>query len=490
MGKPTGFKEYDRELPQRRPVEERIKDYEEIYQPFPKEKAKRQAARCMDCGVATCMSGCPLGNLIPEWNDALYHGLWKEAIERLHLTNNFPEFTGRLCPAPCEEACVLSLNEPAVTIEQIEKEIIEHAFAQGWIHPRPPKQRSDKKVAVVGSGPSGLACAQQLNRAGHTVTVFEREDRIGGLLRYGIPDFKMNKGIIDRRLEILKAEGIIFKPGMHVGVDVSPEDLKAFDAVVLCLGATIPRDLPLPGRELNGIHYAMEFLTQQNRLNAGDAPSEQNNLISAAGKHVIVIGGGDTGSDCVGTCNRQMAKSITNFEAVAMPSQDRPDHQPWPYYPMRLRATSSHEEGVDRYWSILTTQFTGDGKNVQKLTTIDINMVPQPDGPPKFEEISDTRREWPTDLVLLAIGYSGPETHTIADQLGLTTTAVGTFATDDNYMTHIPGIFSAGDAHRGQSLIVWAISEGREAARAVDIYLMGASDLPEKGCCDLPLKKP
>lgn len=489
MGKPTGFKEYDRELPQKRPVQERINDYKEIYRPFPKAKAKRQAARCMDCGVATCISGCPLGNLIPDWNDAVYRGLWQEAIERLHATNNFPEFTGRLCPAPCEEACVLSLNEPAVTIEQIEKEIIEHAFAQGWIQPHPPMQRSAKKVAVVGSGPSGLACAQQLNRAGHTVTVFEREDRIGGLLRYGIPDFKMDKGVIDRRLDILKTEGINFKTGKHVGVDVTLEDLKVFDAVVLCLGATIPRDLPLPGRDLNGIHYAMEFLTQQNRLNAGDAPLPEKDRISATGKHVIVIGGGDTGSDCVGTCNRQKAKSITNFEAVAMPSLQRPEHQPWPYYPMRLRTTSSHEEGVERYWSILTTEFVGDGKNVQKLTTVDINMAPQPEGPPKFEEIPDTRRQWPADLVLLAIGYTGPETNTIADQFGLTKTAAGAIATDDNYMTHVPGIFSAGDAHRGQSLIVWAISEGREAARAVDMYLMGSSDLPQKGCCDLPPKR-
>ncbi len=488
MGKPTGFKEYNRELPQRRPVDERINDYEEIYQPFPQDKAKNQAARCMDCGVATCMSGCPLGNLIPEWNDALYRGLWQEAIERLHATNNFPEFTGRLCPAPCEEACVLSINEPAVTIEQIEKEIIEHAFAQGWIQPNPPRQRSGKKVAVVGSGPSGLACAQQLNRAGHQVTVFERNDRVGGLLRYGIPDFKMNKTVIDRRLDILKAEGIQFKTQVQVGVDVSADDLKAFDAAVLCLGATIARDLPLPGRELNGIHFAMDFLTQQNRQNAGDKPSRGERRISAAGKHVVVIGGGDTGSDCVGTCNRQKAKSITNFEAVAMPTPERPDHQPWPYYPMRLRTTSSHEEGAERHWSIMTTAYLGSRKKVEKLTTVDINMIPQPDGPPKIEEIPDTQREWPADLVLLAIGYLGPETNTIADQLGLGTTAGGAIATDENYQTQAPGIFAAGDAHRGQSLIVWAISEGREAARAVDLYLTGSSDLPGKGCCDLGLK--
>ncbi len=488
MGKPTGFKEYDRELPKRRPVDERIDDYEEIYQPFPKEKAKQQAARCMDCGVATCISGCPLGNLIPEWNDAVYRGLWKEAVARLHATNNFPEFTGRLCPAPCEEACVLSINEPAVTIEQIEQEIIEHAFAQGWIQPEPPQQRTGKRVAVVGSGPSGLACAQQLNRAGHLVTVFERDDNIGGLLRYGIPDFKMDKAVIDRRLDILKAEGIEFKTRVHVGVDMTRDDLKAFDAAVLCLGATIPRDLPLPGRELDGIHFAMDFLTQQNRINAGDNPIDAVHRISATDKHVIIIGGGDTGSDCVGTCNRQKAKTITNFEAVAMPSPERPEHQPWPYFPMRLRTSSSHEEGAERHWSILTKAFLGDQK-VEKVTTVDINMTPTPDGPPKIEEIPGTQREWPADLVLLAIGYLGPETNTIADQLGITQTANGTIATNEQFMTNVPGIFSAGDAHRGQSLIVWAISEGREAARAVDIYLTGASNLPGKGCCDLPLKR-
>ncbi len=487
MGKPTGFKEYGRELPKRRPVDERVEDYEEIYEPFPMEKAKQQAARCMDCGVATCMSGCPLGNLIPEWNDAVYRGLWKEAIERLEATNNFPEFTGRLCPAPCEEACVLSINEPAVTIEQMEKEIIEHAFAQGWIQPRPPEKRTGKKVAVVGSGPAGLACAQQLNRAGHNVTVFDRADRIGGLLRYGIPDFKMNKSVIDRRLRIMEAEGIVFKPGTEVGVDVSAGEIRAFDATVICVGATIPRDLALPGRELDGIHFAMDFLTQQNRLNAGDALDPGEERISATGKHVIVIGGGDTGSDCVGTCNRHKAASVTNFEALPMPSPERPDHQPWPFYPMRLRITSSHEEGGDRHWSILTKSFEGSGGKIEKLTTIDINVTAQPGGPPKLEEIPGTRREWPADLVLLAIGYVGPETNTIADQLGLTTTPTGAIATDEMYATAEQGIFSAGDAHRGQSLIVWAISEGREAARAVDIYLMGASALPTKGCCDLPL---
>jgi len=488
MGKPTGFKEFDRELPKRRPTEVRIGDYREIYEPFPRERLTEQAARCMDCGVPTCISGCPLGNLIPEWNDAVYRGLWKEAIERLSATNNFPEFTGRLCPAPCEEACVLSINEPAVTIEQIEKEIIEHAFAQGWIQPQPPKRRTGKTVAVVGSGPSGLACAQQLNRAGHRVTVFERNDRIGGLLRYGIPDFKMEKHIIDRRLDIMTAEGIEFRVNATVGVNPTVDDLNAFDGVVLCLGSTVPRDLPLPGRELEGIHFAMDFLSRQNRINAGDDLAALGiEAISAEGKDVVVIGGGDTGSDCIGTSLRQGARSVTNFEAVAQPTPDRPGHQPWPYYPMRLRTSSSHEEGGERHWSVLTKAFVGIDGQLKELMTVDINMHPQPNGPPTIEEIPGTERQWAADMVLIAIGYSGPETHPLADQLGLKTDPGGTIATNGRYMTDVPGIFSAGDANRGQSLIVWAISEGREAAREVDIYLMGDSSLPAKGCCDIPL---
>ena len=488
MGKPTGFKEYSRELPKRRPVAERVGDFEEIYQPFPEEKVKTQAARCMDCGVATCMAGCPLGNLIPEWNDAVYRGLWREAVERLHATNNFPEFTGRLCPAPCEEACVLSLNEPAVTIEQNEKEIIEYAFARGWIKPLPPKQRTGKQVAVIGSGPSGLACAQQLNRAGHSVTVFERHDRPGGLLRYGIPDFKLNKGVIDRRLEIMAQEGIVFRTNVHVGVNMEVAALRDFDAVVLCLGATIPRDLQLPGRELEGIHFAMDFLTRQNRLNAGDDLAALGlQPISAAGKHVIVIGGGDTGSDCIGTCNRQQARSVTNFEAMDMPPPDRPSRQPWPYYPMRLRTTSSHEEGVARHWNVLTKAFEGVRGHVRRLITVDIEIRPRPGGPPEITELPGTTREWPADLVLLAIGYTGPEAGPLADRLGLALDPAGNIAAHGGYKTRKPGIFTAGDAHRGQSLIVWAIAEGREAAREVDVYLMGASNLPSKGCCDLPL---
>jgi glutamate synthase (NADPH/NADH) small chain len=487
MGKPTGFKEFPRELPRKRPIPERIGDHKEIYEPFPREKARDQAARCMDCGVATCMAGCPLGNLIPEWNDAVYRDLWKEAVQRLHATNNFPEFTGRLCPAPCEEACVLSINSPAVTIEQIEKEIIEYAFNQGWIQPRPPRERSGKSVAVIGSGPSGLACAQQLNRAGHRVTVYERDHQPGGLLRYGIPDFKMSKGVIDRRLDILRKEGIIFKTGVEVGVHIGPEELRAFDATVLCLGATVARDLPLPGRHLQGIHLAMEFLTQQNRINSGEGLAAGEARITATGKDVIVIGGGDTGSDCMGTCHRQQARSVTNFQNTPQPEDERPEHQPWPYYPMRLRTSTSHAEGGRRQWDILTKAFIGRDGRVESLKTVDINMVTRPGGPPLIDEIPGTEREWPADLVLIAIGYRGPEHATIAAQLGLELSPQGTIATDGQYMTPKAGIFCAGDAHIGQSLVVWAIAEGREAARAVDIYLTGATDLPGKGCCDLPL---
>ncbi len=487
MGKPTGFKEYPRQLPPKRPVPERIGDYKEIYQPFALAKAREQAARCMDCGVATCMAGCPLGNLIPEWNDAVYRGRWKEAVQRLQATNNFPEFTGRLCPAPCEEACVLSINTPAVTIEQIEKEIIEYAFKQGWIQPGPPAARSGKSVAVIGSGPCGLACAQQLNRAGHRVTVFERHQRPGGLLRYGIPDFKMDKAVLDRRLDILRREGIVFKTNVEVGVDIGPQDLKVFDAVVICPGATVARDLPLPGRDLKGIHLAMEFLAQQNRINSGEGlPAGQERII-ATGKNVIVIGGGDTGSDCIGTCHRQQARSVINFQNTPQPPGQRPQHQPWPYYPMRLRTSTSHVEGGQREWDILTQAFIGPKGYVEKLKTININLVPQSGAPPRMEEIAGTEREWDADLVLIAIGYAGPEHTTIAGQLDLDLTAQGTIATNDRYMTSKPGIFCAGDAHIGQSLVVWAIAEGREAARAVDIHLTGTSNLPEKGCCDLPL---
>lgn len=485
MGKVTGFKEFTRELPKKRPVEDRIKDYREFYIPFPKENVTKQAARCMDCGVPFCHTGCPLGNIIPDWNDLVYRGHWKEAIERLHATNNFPEFTGRLCPAPCEEACVLGINEPPVTIEQIEKEIIENAFENGWVVPEPPKLRTGKKVAVIGSGPAGLAAAQQLNRAGHTVTVFEREDRIGGLLRYGIPDFKMEKWVIDRRLKIMEAEGITFKTGVNVGKDITAGQLKKdFDAVVICIGSTRPRDLKAPGRELDGVHFAMDFLPMSNRWVADDAKKP---AISAKGKHVIVIGGGDTGSDCIGTSRRQGAASITNFELLAMPPKDRPENQPWPYWPMRLRTSTSHEEGCERVFSILTKEFSGSNGKIEKLKTVNVQFAPNPNGgAPKLEEVPGTGKEWKADLVLLAMGFIGPEADSFVHQLGCQLDNFGNIKADENYMTNVSGIFSAGDARRGQSLIVWAISEGREAARCVDIHLMGRSDLPTKAGMDLP----
>ena len=485
MGKPTGFMEFERELPEKRPVKDRVKDFSEIYRPFSEETLKSQAARCMDCGVPTCHAGCPLGNRVPDWNDRVYHGHWRSALGQLLETNNFPEFTGRLCPAPCEEACVLSINEQPVTIEQIEKEIIEHGFANGWVQARPPRYRTGKSIAVIGSGPAGLACAQQLNYAGHLVTVFERDDRIGGLLRYGIPDFKLEKQVLDRRLALMTQEGVDFRPGVHIGEDLSTDDLRDFDAVVLCCGATRSRDLNVPGRELNGIYFAMDFLRRQNRLVAGDIIARHDGL-KASGKDVIVIGGGDTGSDCIGTCLRQQAKSVTNFELMPQPVLERPDHQPWPFWPLRLRTSSSHEEGCLRHWSILTKKFIGKAEWVKKLVTVDVAYSGGESGRPTMREIPGSEREWPAELVLLALGFSGPETDTVVTQLGLRLDARGNIETDSNHMTSRPAVFAAGDARRGQSLIVWAISEGREAARSVDTYLMGRSALPTKGCCDLP----
>ena len=487
MGKPTGFKEYDREMPDRRSVEQRLEDYNEIYKPFGVDKLVKQAARCMDCGVPTCHAGCPLGNLIPDWNDQIYHGDWLAAYRLLSQTNNFPEFTGRLCPAPCEEACVLAINEPAVTIELIEKEIVEKAFANGWVQPQPPAERSGKEVAVIGSGPAGLACAHQLNRAGHLVTVFERDDRAGGLLRYGIPDFKMEKTILQRRLDLLAAEGIIFKTGVHIGVDLDAQALSAFDAVAICTGATVPRDLPVAGRELDGIHLAVDFLSQQNRRVAGDDLAALGiQSLSARGKDVIVIGGGDTGSDCVGTCLRQKARSVTNFELLPQPPMERPVQQPWPYWPMRMRTSSSHEEGGQRYWSILTKSFEGSRGVLKELLTVEVETIARPGGGFEFKEKEGTQKRWSADMVLLALGFSGPERDTLVAQLQIDLDPLGCIATDDNYMTNIKGVFAAGDARRGQSLIVWAISEGRETARHIDIYLTGASDLPSKGPGDLP----
>ncbi len=486
MGKPTGFMEHKRQLPETRPVEQRLTDFKEIYEPFSEADLRKQAARCMDCGMPTCHAGCPLGNRVPDWNDEVYHGRWQVAYEQLAATNNFPEFTGRLCPAPCEEACVLAINAPAVTIEQIEQTIIERAFKRGWLAPHPPAGRTGKRVAVIGSGPARLACAQQLNSVGHAVVVFERDAKPGGLLRYGIPDFKLEKSVVARRIALMCKEGVDFQCGVHAGSDLTAETLhQDFDAVMVCTGATRPRDMPIAGRTLEGIHFAMDFLSGQNRVISGEA---QALPISARGQHVIVIGGGDTGSDCIGTCHRQGAASVTNFELMPQPADERPLHQPWPYWPVRLRTSSSHEEGVQRYWNILTKRFVGDqkGKAVSSVETVEVQWSEEAGRPARYEEIPGSRKRWPAELVLLAMGFVGPEADTIVAQLGLDLDERGTIRTGPDYMTLKAGVFAAGDARRRQSLIVWAISEGREAARAADLYLMGRSDLPQKACCDLP----
>lgn len=470
---------FDREMPKSRDVKERLKDYKEVYNPLDKEKLKQQAARCMDCGVPFCHNGCPLGNNIPDFNDAVYQGKWEEAIQILTSTNSFPEFTGRICPAPCEASCVLSINNKAVTIEYIEKTIAETAFDKGYIKATPPKSRTGKRVAVVGSGPAGLAAASQLNKAGHWVTVFERSDRIGGLLRYGIPDFKLEKTVVDRRVRLMEQEGIIFRTNAHVGVNISAQHLqKEFDAVVLTGGASAPRDLPISGRQFKGVHYAMEFLTQQNKRVAGDRIFSGD--ILATGKNVLVIGGGDTGSDCVGTSNRQGAKSVTQIELLAKPPQNRKDDNPWPNWPMILMTSSSHEEGVDRQWAILTKEFLGD--NMGRLTGLKIVSIEWnvgADGKMGFKEIAGTEKVIPCELALLAIGFTGAEKGGMVEELNLELDARGNIKTD-NYMSTQEGIFAAGDIRRGQSLVVWAISEGREAARAVDTWLMGSSNLESK----------
>lgn len=477
MGKPTGFLEFDRELPPKRDPKTRINDYKELYLDFDDEQTNKQAARCMDCGIPFCHTGCPLGNIIPDFNDAVYNEDWELAIDILQSTNNFPEFTGRICPAPCESSCVLGINKPPVAIELIEKTIVEKAFQLGLVKPEIPAFRTGKKVAVVGSGPSGLAAAAQLNKAGHTVIVFERSDRIGGLLRYGIPDFKLEKQIIDRRLEIMKAEGIAFRTNTTVGVDLPFYTLiNEVDAVVLCGGATMPRDLNIKGRELNGIYFAMDFLTQQNKRVAGDTISDDI-TISAKGKHVIVIGGGDTGSDCVGTSNRHQAKSVTQIELLSKPPETRSDNDPWPKYPMILRTSTSHEEGVERSWSILTKEFISDGRgNVKALKVVDIKWDIGYTGKPEFIEIEGTERDLPCDLALLSIGFVHGETDNIRSKVDIELDARGNINTK-NYQTNIENVFAAGDMRRGQSLVVWAIAEGREAARAVDKYLMGETML-------------
>lgn len=477
MGKPTGFLEFDRELPGKRDPKTRINDFKELYLDIDDKKTNQQAARCMDCGVPFCHTGCPLGNIIPDFNDAVYNEDWELAIEILQSTNNFPEFTGRICPAPCESACVLGINKPPVTIEHIEKMIVEKAFSLDLIKPDIPKYRTGKKVAVVGSGPAGLATAAQLNKAGHTVIVFERSDRIGGLLRYGIPDFKLGKQIIDRRLDIMKAEGITFKTKVNIGTDLPFYTLiHEVDAVVLCGGSTKPRNLKIRGRKLEGVHYAMDFLTQQNKRVAGDEIPEDIS-ISAEGKHVIVVGGGDTGSDCVGTSKRHKAKSVTQIELLAKPPLERSEKDPWPKYPMILRTSTSHEEGVDREWSILTKEFIGDenGK-VKYLRVVDIKWDIGYSGKPEFKEIVGTERDLPCDLALLAIGFVHGETDNITAKVDIELDARGNINTN-NYQTNIENVFAAGDMRRGQSLVVWAIAEGREAARAVDQYLMKRSTL-------------
>jgi glutamate synthase (NADPH/NADH) small chain len=464
VGKVTGFKEYSRETPTRRPVAERVNDYFEVYQPFPDDSVRTQAARCMDCGIPFCHTGCPVNNIIPDWNDFVYHDEWKDAIRILHSTNNFPEFTGRICPAPCEAACVLGINEPPVTIKVIEKTIVDHAWKEGWIKPEPPATRTGKRVAVVGSGPAGLAAAQQLNRAGHWATLFEKADRIGGLLRYGIPDFKMEKRVLDRRLEQLTAEGVIFQTNAHVGHNVPVEALrKEFDAILLTGGAEAPRDLKVPGRELKGIHFAMDFLPQQNKRVAGDDVAGQ---IFATGKHVVIIGGGDTGADCLGTCHRHKAASVSQFEIMPMPPAERHASTPWPLWPLQLRTESAHEEGGLRDWALGTTKFVGDEKgNVKQLHGVRVGP------PPKFEPMPGTDVVIDTDLVLLALGFTGPVKKGMIEQFGLELDSRGNVATKGNYMSSVPGIFAAGDMRRGQSLVVWAIAEGRSAAKAIDQYL-------------------
>ncbi len=486
MGKPKGFLEYNRELPKSRNPQERIKDYKEIYEPFSEEKTIQQAARCMDCGVPFCHNGCPLGNIIPEFNDAVYQEDWAYAFEILSSTNNFPEFTGRICPAPCEASCVLGINSPPVTIEHIEKSISEHAFENNLVQPQIPEIRTDKKVAVVGSGPAGLAAAAQLNKAGHQVTVYERADRIGGLLRYGIPDFKLEKYIIDRRLEVMKQEGISFKTNANVGGNISAKDLaEEYDAMILCGGSTIPRNLPIPGRQLKGVHVAMDFLTQQNQRVAGDATFETPE-IWATNKNVVVIGGGDTGSDCVGTSNRHGAKSVTQIELLAKPPVNRQQEDIWPNWPMVLRTSSSHEEGVERQWAILTKEFIGDGKgNLQALKLVNIEWQASKEGsPPNFQEMEGTERIIPCELALLAIGFVHPQFEGLLEELSVDLDGRKNVKAaekgNNRYQTNIPNVFAAGDMRRGQSLVVWAISEGREAAKSVDEYLMGSSKLEGK----------
>lgn len=493
MAKPTGFKEFTREMPGKRPVEERLHNYNEFVEKYSEQKLNEQAARCMNCGVPFCHNGCPLGNIIPEFNDAVYRKDWQEAYDVLISTNNFPEFTGRICPAPCESACVLGINQPPVAIEEIEKHIIELAFEKGFVKTRKPNIRTGKKVAVIGSGPAGLAAAAQLNYAGHAVTVYERDDKPGGLLQYGIPDFKLEKWVVERRVKLMEDEGVTFECNANVGVNVNINDLlREYNAIVLAIGSTQPRNLDIPGRDLNGVHFAMQFLKQQNKRNAGTDPFAnakiESNIfpkdIIAKGKNVVVIGGGDTGSDCVGTSNRQGAKSVTQFELLPKPPADRTAFMPWPTYPMLLKTTTSHEEGCDRKWAIATKEFVGDEKgNLKALKIVDLEWKITEDGrPANFVEVPGSERQIPCELAFLAMGFLHPEQHGLLDSLNVEKDDRGNIkAFEKSYQTSLPKIFAAGDARRGQSLVVWAISEGRECARKVDEFLNnGVSALESK----------
>jgi glutamate synthase (NADPH/NADH) small chain len=478
VGKVTGFLEIQRKKWPARPVAERLRDWKEVYLPYPLEDLKKQAARCMDCGIPFCHQGCPLGNIIPDWNDLVYREKPREAIERLHATNNFPEFTGRLCPAPCEGACVLGINDDAVTIKAIEVAIVDRAFEEGWIGPETPLVRTGKTVAVVGSGPAGLAAAEQLNRAGHWVTVFERADRIGGLLRYGIPEFKMEKRVLDRRLGLMQKSGVAFRTNAHVGVNVPVDELRRdYDGLVLAGGACAPRDLPIPGRELAGIHFAMEYLTLSNKRCEGDPISDER-FISARGKRVVIIGGGDTGADCLGTVHRQGALSVHQFELLPRPPDTRAPDNPWPQWPNIFRTSGAHDEGGERVFSVSTLRFTGDERGrVTQLHGVTVEMVRE-GGRVDFKPLAGSEFTLDVDLALLAMGFLGPERPGLLTDLGVKLTERGTVARDASWMTSVPGVFACGDMQRGQSLIVWAIAEGRSAARGVDLYLMGRSDLP------------
>ncbi|MFN4088305.1 MAG: glutamate synthase subunit beta [Alphaproteobacteria bacterium] len=480
MGKPTGFMEHPRHDRGYLDPQERLRNWKEFLEPLPDQELRVQAARCMDCGIPFCHTGCPVNNQIPDWNDLIYRDDWRDALINLHSTNNFPEFTGRICPAPCEEACVLNINDAPVTIKTIECAIIDRGFAEGWVVPVVPAHKTGKRVAIVGSGPSGMACAQQLARAGHDVTLFDRQDRIGGLMRYGIPDFKFEKWQIDRRMEQMAAEGVTFRPGVHVGVDMPAQALlDDFDAVVLAGGSEHPRDLPIPGRELAGVHFAMDFLRQQNRRVAGGQVPD-GEAISAAGKHVVVIGGGDTGSDCIGTSNRQGAASVTQIEIMPKPPERENKDLIWPYWPVKLRTSSSHEEGAERDWAIVTKAFLDDGRGtVRALRTARVEWRTGPDGRVAMADVPGSERELRADLVLLAMGFVHPVHQGLLDQLGVARDPRGNVEADTlRYQTSLPKVFAAGDMRRGQSLVVWAIREGRQAARAVDAFLMGETELP------------